>query len=65
MEFAAQYAYISPFNNVETYYGPRNTNQPFNYNAVGIGVQIQLPVFDAGRSGQGSRIVGRRGACGA
>jgi outer membrane protein TolC len=49
MEFAAQYAYISPFNNVETYYGPRNTNQPFNYNAVGIGVQIQLPVFDAGR----------------
>jgi outer membrane protein TolC len=49
MEFAAQYARISPFNNVETYYGPRNTNQPFNYNAVGIGVQIQLPVFDAGR----------------
>ena len=48
VEFAAQYARISPFNNVETYYGPRNANEPFNYNAIGIGVQIQLPVFDAG-----------------
>jgi outer membrane protein TolC len=48
VEFAAQYARISPFNNVATYYGPRDSNEPFNYNAIGIGVQIQLPVFDAG-----------------
>jgi outer membrane protein TolC len=48
VEFAAQYARISPFNNVATYYGPKDSTQPFNYNAIGIGVQIQWPLFDAG-----------------
>ena len=43
ISFAAQYSRFSTFNNYQLYYPAINNN----FNAVGIGVQIQLPLFDA------------------
>jgi outer membrane protein TolC len=43
ISFATQYSRFSTFNNYQLYY-PAIEN---NFNAVGIGVQIQMPLFDA------------------
>ncbi len=43
ISFAAQYSRFSTFNNYQLYY-PAIEN---NFNAVGVGIQIQLPLFDA------------------
>jgi outer membrane protein TolC len=43
ISFAAQYSRFSTFNNYQLYYPAINNN----FNAVGIGVQIQMPLFDA------------------
>jgi len=42
--FAAQYSRFSTFNNYQLFY-PAITN---NLNAFGVGIQIQLPLYDAG-----------------
>jgi outer membrane protein TolC len=42
--FAAQYSRFSTFNNYQLYY-PAIEN---NFNAFGVGIQIQLPLFDVG-----------------
>ncbi len=42
--FAAKYSRFSTFNNYQLYY-PAIKN---NYNAIGAGIQISLPLFDAG-----------------
>jgi outer membrane protein TolC len=47
--FAAQYSRFSTFNNYQLYYPAINNN----FNAIGIGVQIQLPLFDASRKAKG------------
>ena len=47
--FAAQYSRFSTFNNYQEYYGRRDANGnslSFQYNAVGIGIQIQVPFYD-------------------
>ena len=41
--FAAQYNYLAPFNNYQDYY------KQYNANSLGIGVQITVPLLDAGR----------------
>ncbi len=43
INFAAQYSRFSTFNNYQLYYPAINNN----FNAIGAGVQIQLPLFDA------------------
>lgn len=43
VSFAAQYSRFSTFNNYQLYYPAINNN----FNAIGIGIQIQLPIFDA------------------
>jgi outer membrane protein TolC len=43
ISFAAQYSRFSTFNNYQLYYPAINNN----FNAVGIGIQIQMPLFDA------------------
>jgi len=43
ISFAAPYSRFSTFNNYQEYYPAINNN----FNAVGIGVQIQMPLFDA------------------
>ena len=45
--FAAAYSRFSSFNNYADYYG--NTTHPFQYNAAGLGVVINVPVFDRSR----------------
>ena len=43
ISFAVQYSRFSTFNNYQLYY-PAIEN---NFNAIGVGIQIQLPFFDA------------------
>ncbi len=43
ISFAAQYSRFSTFNNYQLYYPAINNN----FNAVGVGIQIQMPLFDA------------------
>ena len=45
VEFAAQYALFSTFNNYQEYYGNH-----FQYNNLGIGIQAVWPLFDRTRS---------------